>query len=504
MKIVTGTAMKQIDTIAVEEFKIPSIVLMENAALTVVEVIKQYLKDFKNPSVIVACGKGNNGGDGFAIARHLFQLGIDVSVIVIGNINSEDAATNFDIVKALDIPILRIRTEKEFVTAKKLIQKADLTVDSLLGTGIKGATEGIIKNFIDILNQNSRYTVAVDIPSGVEAETGKVCGNAVKANTTVTFALIKQGMLLYPAYEYVGKLIVTDIGIPKKLISSLNLKSNTIVEDELDSMMPKRKSRSNKGDYGKLLVLAGSKQMTGAAILVCKAAYRMGTGLVNLAAPEKVIDIAQTEILEIVNKILPSESGKFCTKSFDAIKDILNSFSAVAIGSGIGTGKEVTKFVSEFIYNVNIPTVIDADALNAVSNDINILKTSKAPIIVTPHPKEMSRLTGLPVDDILQNTVEIAKSFSVEYNVITVLKDSHTVIANPSGEIYINTTGNSAMSKGGSGDVLTGIIGSLLSQKKEPFIAAALGVYLHGRAGERASKKLGIYGVLASEICDFI
>lgn len=504
MKVVTGEIMKNIDRLSIEKFGIPGIVLMENAALSVVNVIKDYIKNMNSPSIVIIAGKGNNGGDGFAIARHLYQLGFNTNIIFLGDTNSimGDALINYNITKNLNIPTLIIKTKKEFNTAKKIIERANIVVDSLLGTGLKGEVKGITKDFIILVNENSKYTIAVDIPSGLNSESGHVEGEAIKANLTVTFALLKQGLILNT--NYVGKLIVADIGIPKSVLDEININTNTLNDTEYNNLLPKRKARSNKGTYGKLLVIAGSNEMTGAAILTCRAAYKMGVGLVNLAAPKEVISVVQNNVIENINTILPDENGKVYLKSFDAIKDIIDNVNAIAVGPGLGQSREVTKFICELLYNLKVPVVIDADGLNAISNDINILKACKAPIIITPHPGEMSRLTGIPVKDILDNTIEVAKQFSLEYNVVTLLKDSKTIIANPYSEIYINNTGNSSLAKGGSGDVLTGIIGSLLAQKTDPFLAAALGAYIHGKAGERASEQFGMAGVIASDLINYL
>lgn len=505
MNIASPELMRAIDKLSIEEFNIPGIILMENAAISIVNIILAHIENIENDKIIIVAGKGNNGGDGFAIARHLHQKNVNVSIIFVGDINTVigDALINLNIIEALKIPILKIKNEKQIIIAKEFISQANIIVDAILGTGLTGEPKGIIRQVIEIINNNSRYTIAVDVPSGVNADTGQF-SIAVKANITVTFALIKQGLLLYPSAECVGELIVTDIGIPKQVIENMNIKTNILDETDINILIPKRNSRTNKGTYGKLLVIGGSKEMTGAAILTCKAAYKMGVGLVNLAAIEEVINVSQYNSIENINTILLSECGKVCFESFEAIKDIINNVDAVAVGMGLGRSKQVTKFIGELLYNITVPVVIDADGLNAVADDINILKSVKAPIIITPHPGEMSRLTDIPTEDILNNTIEVAKEFSAEYNVITLLKDARTIISNPQKEIYINITGNASMAKAGSGDVLTGIIGSLLAQGTNPFMSATLGAYIHGRAGERASQQLGMYGVMASDLCDFI
>lgn len=507
MKLATGKQMKAIDDIAINEFKIPSIVLMENAAISSVNIIKAEIPDILTKSIVIVAGKGNNGGDGFAIARHLFQLNLNLKVIFVGDIKSATADTliNLNIVKQLGIEILEIKAENQLNKVQELLKASDIIIDALLGTGIVGATRGLPKEIIDLINSTPKYKIAIDIPSGINSDNGHVDGNAVKADITITFSLIKQGLLLYPATEYVGKLRLADICIPQKAISKLDIKANLIQAKDLDYLIPKRKSRTNKGSYGKLLIIGGCREMTGALSLCAKAAYKMGAGLVTLASTNEAINVAQHNLLESVSIILNSENGKLCFKSFEDLKYKLNSFDALVLGPGLGQSKEVFKFVEEILYNSTIPLVLDADGLNAVSKDINILKTTKSQIVITPHPGEMSRLTGIPISDILNNTVEIACEFAKEYKVITLLKDCHTIISNPNGEFYINITGSPAMAKAGSGDVLSGIIGSLLAQNQiNPFIATALGAYIHGKAGEKAAQKLGINSVLASDLCEFL
>lgn len=506
MKIATGQMMRSIDEAATVQYNIPGIILMENAALSVVEVIVDKVKALKQPKVIVIAGKGNNGGDGFCIARHLYQKNIDVVILFVGDTQNitGDALINYKIVCSIGIPIHIVNSNDALSKAQMLLSQSDITVDALIGTGLHAGTYGLVKDTIDRVNTYSQYILAVDIPSGVNSETGQVETSAVKANMTVTFALIKQGLLLYPGCEYVGELVCKDIGIPARLIETMNIKSNTITDFDVAKLLPKRVPRSNKGTYGKLMVIAGSDEMTGAPILTSKAAYKTGVGLVNLVSTDKVVSVAQTHLIENVYTVVPSKEGKLCLYSYDVIKDSIHKSSAIAVGPGLGQGLEVTKFIEKLLYSVNCPIVIDADGLNALKFNVDCLKALKAPVVITPHPMEMSRLTGISVEDILSNTIEVAKDFSKKNQVITLLKDARTIIASPEGDVYINTTGNSSMAKAGSGDVLTGIIGALLAQHIEPLIAAALGAYIHGHAAQLASQKLGMAGVLASELCDYI
>lgn len=495
MEILTSKQIRDMDRLAFELYNIPTIILMENAAISVVNEILKKIDNMENPKVNIFAGKGNNGGDGFAIARHLFQKNIEVNIFVTDVENLKgDALINFNIVKALGIPVKQIFELEELQN----ITEADVNVDCLLGTGIKGEVRGITKDIIEFLNIHSKYTLSVDIPSGIDADCGKVCGNAVRANKTVTFAYVKQGLILNPAIEYVGELVVTDIGLPGNLLKELDIKAYMIDDFEFS----KRKSRTHKGTYGKLMAFAGSADTAGAAFLLSKAAYKTGAGLVELCSIPKVISEVRVNLPEIVGTGLSEIDGKIA--DFEPVKEKLKSASAVAAGSGLGISQAVREFIENLLYYCEVPVVLDADALNILSDMPQILKSAKAPVIITPHPKEMSRLTDYSVSEILDNTLEIAREFSSKYNVITLLKDNRSIIANPKGEIYINTSGCPAMAKAGSGDVLTGIIGGLLAQKIEPFKAATIGAYLHGKAGEKAASVYGEYGVMASEMVGFI
>jgi NAD(P)H-hydrate epimerase len=329
-------------------------------------------------------------------------------------------------------------------------------------------------------------------------------GCAVEADETVTFAYPKTGILTYPGAGYAGKVYVEDISIPAAIIDRIDVKANTLTDREAGNLLPVRKRRSNKGDFGKVLVFAGSNEMPGAAALATSACYMAGGGLVCACVLPKVAQVIHHWQREATTRIVPEENSLYCKKSLEPVMDEFSKASAIIIGPGIGRSPEVTEFVLELISAARVPLVLDADALFALSEDLNALKTLKAPCIITPHPGEMSRLTGLPISEILNNTIGTAVKFSKDYKIVTLLKDASTIIAAMDGSYYINTTGNSALSKAGSGDVLCGIIAGFIAQHSDVFTAGVLGAYIHGKAGEATALQKSLYGVTASDIIEYV
>jgi NAD(P)H-hydrate epimerase len=462
---------------------------MENAALNVTkEVMKQNPK-----SVLVFAGKGNNGGDGLATSRQLITRNVNVKIFFIGDKEkaTPDCRTNLDILENFSADIEYLSDAKQALTA---VHHCDIIIDALIGTGLKRRLSDLYSEIADIINNSGKYVISVDCPTGINTDTGEDYGIAVNANKTVTFHCPKTGMLLYPAYSHIGDLVTGDIGMPYG-----DTVSNTymLTEKGASDLLPQRSENSHKGSYGKAVLISGCDTMTGAAVFNTKAAYKTGCGLVNICSTKHCISTVQLYVPEAVTTILPDTNGYIS----DLNTDVLKSASALAIGSGLGCtnyGIEVVKKALES----DIPTVVDADALNIVAkNNLHSLLNGK---IITPHIKEMSRLNGLKTADILADMIGTAKEFSKKYGCITVLKSSHSVIASPDGKICINTRGCNAMSKGGSGDCLTGIIVSLLAQGTEKFNAATLGAYINGLSGEITAEKLGQYSVTASDMTDNI
>ncbi|NLM13535.1 MAG: NAD(P)H-hydrate dehydratase [Epulopiscium sp.] len=507
MKVCNGKEMRQIDEAAIHKLGIPGIVLMENATLAVVHEIKKDLQNIRKPSVAIFCGQGNNGGDGLGVARHLYNCGMDVTVIFIGDplLLKEDAKTNFNIVDTLQIP--KIILNKDSIiddNIVNLIKKSDLIVDAIFGTGLSKPISGIFNDLINLINLYGEYILSIDIPSGLDSETGAILGNAIKAHKTVTLALPKSGLYLYPGTEYVGELIIADIGIPKEIIDCAQLKMNILMDEEVGSFIPSRFPRSNKGTYGRVQVLAGSKGMTGAAALTCTGAFKIGAGLVSLGIPRSINDILQTKLTEVITIPIREKDGKLCRESFEDIKPYLEKATVIAVGPGIGQGPQIIEFMELLIKNIRIPLVVDADGINAIAKNIEMLRNLKVPVVLTPHPGEMGRLIHKSTEEVLANPIGIVREFCHKWNVILVLKDAKTIIGDPDGQIYINTTGNPGMATAGSGDVLTGIIAGLIGQGLNPYKAAVLGAFIHGKAGDLAASELGQHGMLAGDICNYV
>lgn len=472
MYVITTEEMKYVENNAINNMGVPSILLMENAARGVTEEVLK----LKPKNVLVVAGKGNNGGDALAIARQLIANHVKTTVLFVGDENkaTNDCLKNLNILKNYNINIF-------YDYSKLKIENYDIVLDGLIGTGLKNQIKPEFKPVIDLIN-NGNYIISIDCPSGVNSDTGENYDLCVNAHMTITFHLPKIGLLFYPAYENIGKLIVKNIGIPY-----INTFSNNILTNP-KKFLPKRYNNSHKGTYGKVLFISGSENMTGAAFLNGLSAYRSGCGLVNICINSSSIPTIQKLLPEAV--LTPRENLN------------LDNCQVIAIGSGLGITNETINLVDFILNNNNNKFVIaDADALNIISKNEN-LKYKTA--VITPHLKEMSRLTNYSTSYIKSNLLEVAKNYAKKYNTVVVLKDSHTVISSPSGETYINLTGNNAMSKGGSGDLLTGTISSLIAQGKKPFEAAVLGAYINGKACEIASNNLGFYGVLAQDIANNI
>ena len=500
MKITTSVQMRKMDEMAINNFQIPSIVLMENAARCVCDVVLEKFDLDEKSKIAVFAGKGNNGGDAYAVARLLFNKGIKVDVIAVGDTKSlkSDALINYRIARNMGINIIKL--DDFFI---KKLHGYCLIIDGILGTGIKGEIKDDIKKVIDIINNYDKPVVSIDIPSGVEGDTGKV-STAIKADITVTFAAIKIGMIIYPGASYCGEIKIGDISMPIKVLNNMDINSNILTESEARQLIPKRIDRSNKGTYGKLFVIAGSSNMSGAAALAINSGYRSGAGVVYACVPKSAMEPIKVLANEAVEIPLSDKNGFVCNKSFEEINTVLPRAKAIILGPGLGVESETKNFIEKVIKIVKCPMIIDADGLNNICGNLEVLKETFSDIIITPHPMEMSRLMGKDVNYITDNLIETATYFAKKYKCVVLLKDARTVIASPDGRYFIYTTGTNAMAKGGSGDVLSGIIGGLLSQGLNTFDAAILGAYVHGKAGELAKNELGSYGVLAGDISRFI
>jgi hydroxyethylthiazole kinase-like uncharacterized protein yjeF len=507
MKVVTPRQMVFIDKTAIEKYGIPGVVLMENAAAAVTDEAVKMLGEPRGKNVLIVAGKGNNGGDGFAVARHLFNRGAEVSVYVIPSMKEAagDALTNLKIILNLGIKTYEIPENGDTDHFKKLTAHSDLVVDALFGTGLKGPVTGIAADIIAIINSIAKKVLSVDIPSGVDGETGACEGEAINADCTVTFCLPKIGLLIPPGCEKAGRLRVADISIPESAVNEAGISVETIEKDSVRQLLPARKKQSHKGDYGKALIISGSVGMTGSGCLAASAALKSGAGLVYLSVPSSLAAIYGSSVPEPV--LLPMEdngSGYMAENATDILDDILSGKDIIAAGPGLSTRTGSRKLIRKLLETAEQPLVLDADALNIIAEDKSILRSIRNMAAVTPHPGEMARLAGVSAEQVQKNRLSVARQFAAEWNVVTVLKGYRTLVACPDGTVYINMSGNPGMATAGSGDVLTGVIAGLAGQGMKLSQAAVAGVYLHGLAGDKAAEDLGEYGLTATDILNRI
>ena len=508
MKLVTAMQMKTIDQMAINDYKIPGILLMEHAALSVFHYLtKRFGKSIDDKKIAIVCGAGNNGGDGLALARQLTSFTKSkIGVILLGGADklTSDAEVYYKICKNQGISI-NIFTQDKAQDAervkgiKNIICEADIIIDALFGTGLTRNLEGIYFDIIDTINHAKAYIVSVDIPSGIDADTGAVKGIAVKAHATVTFQLPKLGMFFYPAIDYIGELTVSDIGIPKDIADHFPVTTWSIDHEMAKELLPRRYTRSNKSTYGKVLLIGGQAGMSGAISLSALAVLKSGAGVATAAVPKCIHDILEQKLTEVMTIPLPDEEGHIAPDAVRILKELTEKYDVIAIGPGIGKSAGIKDLLS-VVLDSKKPCVIDADGLYALKPLLDKAKRREVPVIITPHPGEMAMLSDQSIPFILENSRQVALSFAAENNIITVLKTERTLIADPQGNLYINTTGNCGMAKAGSGDVLTGIISGLCAQGLKGKEAAALGVYLHGRSGDIVKSKVSGYAMLPSDV----
>lgn len=485
--------MNEVDRYSMEKIGIPSMVLMEKAAMKLVDVMKKNI--LKTDRILAVCGSGNNGGDGAAAARILKEEGYHADILLVGDETraSEQMKQQLRIARNLGMSV--------FNSAK--ISEYTVIIDSLFGVGLKRNIEGNYAKIIQEVNDCNKKVFSVDLPSGVDATNGKILGIAIRATYTVTFGYHKIGLILFPGCEYAGDVIVADIGFPKKAADSVSKKAFYYEQDDL-ILMPERKERSNKGTYGKVLVIAGSENISGAAYLSAKAAYRTGAGLVKVLTPECNKTVIQTLIPEALLSTYPMD--KINERQLEKEVDWAD---VVVMGPGIGESDNSRRMVLFAVENVTKPLIFDADSINLLANEEKYVINDEithstvlhlpSNVILTPHLKEMSRLTKLSLQHIVSNLYEVAKQYRGNY--VLVLKDARTIVIDEE-RMYINVSGNHGMATGGSGDVLAGIIAGLLAQGMSSFDAASLGAYIHGLAGDYAARTKNHYSVMAGDIVD--
>jgi ADP-dependent NAD(P)H-hydrate dehydratase / NAD(P)H-hydrate epimerase len=504
---VTGQReMQLMDRYTMEMLGLPGVVLMENAGARVVEEILACFPSSK-PRVLVLAGGGNNGGDGFVISRRLIDLGVEAQVCLLADPVriSGDAKVHYNVYSNRELPIYYLH-EVSPAKLKAKLEWADVIVDAILGTGVNGPVRDPLGEVITQVNhyKGNKLILSVDIPSGVSSDTGKVDGVAIKADKTVTFVFPKKGFFLNQGPHYIGEWKAVDISVPPSVAKEIGLlMPKLITEDLVVKSIPKRPATGHKGTFGHVLVLGGSRPYVGAPIYSAKAALHSGAGLVTLAVPESLYPMAAAQCSEALLLPLPEENGHFAARGIHELAPVLEQFDCVAIGPGMGRFPKGEEWLKSLLHVLTgQPIIVDADGLYLLRNNLDQVRNYQGPIIFTPHPGEMARLAGKSVQEVEADRLEMATTFAKANKIFLLLKGHRTVIAAPTGEVYINPYGHDALGKGGSGDVLTGLIASFLAQGASPNAAAISASYLHARAGEEKAKSLSNYGVMPLDIID--
>lgn len=519
MKILTAEQMQQVDRLSTELYAIPSLLLMENAATQTTLTIERKYGPVHGKRILIVCGKGNNGGDGAALARQLWMRGAVVDVLLLGELDATvgDARVNFQIVKQLaadddDMTFGELRTSENWHELAQLFPAYDLIVDALLGTGLQRPAAGLYASVILHLNQLSTEhgvpIVAIDIPSGLAADNDQIIGPTIQADLTVTFTAPKPANVLPPACYRGGELVVVPIGSPDTLVNqsgaTLNLLESVHVAGWLDRT--RRVPNSHKGTYGHVLLIAGSRGKPGAACLAAEAGLRAGAGLVTVATVSSAQTAIISRVAEVMTELLSeTPDGALAEAAQDRALGLALERTVVAIGPGITTSEGTRRFTEAVVRQRNRPTVIDADGLNCLSPWPKTLSGKEIPLILTPHPGEMARLANVSNRHVLDNRVTVAREFAVTHSLILVLKGDRSLIAAPDGQVYVNPTGNPGLATAGSGDVLTGIIAGFLAQTPDaPLEATQAAVYLHGLAADLAADAIGMRTMVASDVIRYL
>ena len=503
MYLVTANEMQKMDLSTIESFGLPGRILMENAGRGATQFFLEQFKNAENKKIGVIAGRGNNGGDGFVIARYLAQKGISVTVYLLSERQkiSGDAAANLELLPPLKVPVIEMPDAESFSAHQTAMRHEAIWVDAILGTGLKSDVKEFFKDMIDFINQSNKPVFAVDIPSGLNSDTGQPCGACVRADATATFAFAKTGHFLLPGADYTGNLKIIDIGVPPHIANDVGPLQYLLTPDLIRTVSLPRPLDAHKGHTGHLLVIAGSTGKTGAAVMTAMSAMRAGVGLVTLGIPASLNPILEIHVTEAMTEPLPeTKEGVLGEASFDRIMALLSDKKCLAIGPGIGTNPETKMLVQRLLQESKKPMVIDADGLNCLIGRTEILKNFEKPIVLTPHPGEMSRLIGTTAADVQKDRIKCARNFAEKFNVHVVLKGARTVVAHPDGRVFINPTGNPGMASGGMGDVLTGVIAGFIAQGHSPELAAHAGVYLHGAAADSLAKNKGSFGYLATDV----
>ena len=499
LKITTVSQMRELDKGAVERYGIPEAILMENAGNSVYFLISA-VSGVKGKKFVVFCGSGNNGGDGFVVARKLHSSGAIVKVYLIGSARKMKEVTlrNYEALKKAGVHVSDFKSSEEVLGD---VENADAVVDAILGTGISREVAGLYKDAIEVINGHARLVYSVDIPSGVNGDTGEVMGVAVKSDYTVTFGLPKVGNLLYPGYMYCGRLYVSHISFPPQHYN----RDDILLELNSPIMLPERLPYGYKGTFGDVFFVAGARGYYGAPYFSAYSFMKAGGGYARLSTPLSCAPFVGNRGSEIV--IVPmdeTEDGSLAKSSFSRLMEIADRVDMVVVGPGVSLNQETKELIREIVRAVDKPVVIDGDGLTAVSEDLNVLKERTSPTVLTPHAGEMSRLSGMTIKDVLGDRLGVLRRMTEELGAVIVLKGAHTLIGYPGGKVLLNMTGNSGMATAGSGDVLTGAIAAMFGLGMSLEDAVRMGVFIHGLSGDLAAKDRGVDGITAQDILDYL
>lgn len=501
MKIITASQMRRIDQEASNIHGIPSLVLMENAGIAITQYILKNVPFNKNKKILICCGAGNNGGDGLVVARHLQESGVRVQVYLLQKHSAlkGDARVNFERYSGT---VEELSSERALRAFKEEAAASSLIVDAIFGIGLNRKVQAWDERVIQVINAQKCPRLSVDIPSGLNADTGEAMGVCVQANLTCCLHLPKRGLLLGPDVGSVGQLSILPIGIPKTLEAKAKSHLYFNSPELFASIFQARKKESYKHQYGHVITVAGSVKKIGAGLLCARAALRAGAGLSTLALPESAYEKIDPRYAEIMFEPIKSGPDTFLANSWNELKKILQNKNSMACGPGMGTSKDLQKFMEDIITHVTIPLVLDADALNNIAEIKSVLKKRRNFIVLTPHLGEMQRLSGLSKEYLLENKLAVLRSFAKKYRVHVVLKAYRSLIATPEGRVYVNGTGNPGMATAGTGDVLTGIIAGFLAQGLAFEKALLAAVWIHGRAGDKVALERGEAGMLSWDIAE--
>ncbi len=503
MKILTSEQMKNIDRRTIKKYGIPGVVLMENAGLQAAMYVIDSVKDIHRKEILILCGPGNNGGDGFVIARHFFNQGLLPHTILIGDRKKVkgDALINLKIARNMGIEIDEVKTERSWLKYHEHLAHTDLIIDALLGTGLEGIPRGIYKKVISDMNQSGAEIIAIDIPSGLSGSLCKVEGEAVRADRTITFCCPKIAHIFPPSEEYVGNLKIADISVPEEAIQEEKAWLNLVEEDLARSLIPSRKRDAHKGDFGHILAICGSIGKSGAAALVAESALKTGAGLVTVATGSSAQKLLAAQCSEMMTEpLLETETGSISKKALLRLKELSRGKELLVIGPGITTHPDTSSAMRILLKETQMPALVDADGLNAFEGYSKELYGKHRELVVTPHPGEMGRIIGQPAKFVQENRSEVCRNFATTHHCYVVLKGYKTLISDPLGNVYVNPTGNPGLATAGAGDILTGMIAGFLVQKTGILNALILAVYLHGLAADIAAAELGEIPLMARDV----